>query len=108
MLLTGAFNETLWREHGRVVGDEMRAINNLMTTAAPLSSGRVSLAGHGPDLNNPRDPRNGRNGELSSEDPGLSGAFGAAYVHGMQFGTARGERPSMNGTRRMLASLKHC
>jgi len=105
MLQSGAFNSTLWRTHGRVVGDEMRAINNLMTTSTPLSPGRVSLAGHGPDINNPRDPRNGRNGELSSEDPFLSGAFAAAYVRGMQFG--EGERPTVNATRRMLASLKH-
>ena len=57
MLQSGAFNASLWRAHGRVVGDEMRAINNLMTTAQPFSAGRVSLAGHGPDINNPRDPR---------------------------------------------------
>lgn len=106
MLLTGAFNSSLWREHGRVVGDEMRAINNLMTTASPFSSSRVSLAGHGPDLNNPRDPRNGRNGELSAEDPFLTGAFSAQYVRGMQFGATL--TPAVNGTtRRMLASLKH-
>jgi hypothetical protein len=50
MLQSGAFNATLWRAHGRVVGDEMRALNNLMTTSTPLSPGRVSLAGHGPDI----------------------------------------------------------
>jgi hypothetical protein len=105
MLMTGAFNSSLWREHGRVVGDEMRAINNIMTTNSPLSSSRVSLAGHGPDLNNPRDPRNGRNGELSSEDPFLTGAFAAQYVRGMQFGNTA--TPAVNATRRMLASLKH-
>ena len=104
MLLTGSFNASLWQAHGRVVGDEMRAISNLATTAEALSPGRVSLAGHGPNINNPRDPRNGRNGELSSEDPFLSGAFAASYVRGMQFGK---EKPRVNGTRRMLASLKH-
>ena len=69
-----------------------------------MDAGFMSLAGHGPDINMPRDPRNGRNGELSSEDPLLSGAFAAEYVRGMQFGD---DEPSMNGTRRMLASLKH-
>jgi hypothetical protein len=54
MLQTGAFNLSLWREHGVVVGNEMRAINNIMTTNTAFSSARVSLAGHGPDINNPR------------------------------------------------------
>ena len=48
MILTGSFNRSLWLEHGRVVGDEMRAISNLATTADVLSAGKVSLAGHGP------------------------------------------------------------
>lgn len=50
MTLTGSFNASLWHSHGRVVGDEMRVINNLATTSTPLSPGRVSLAGHGPDI----------------------------------------------------------
>jgi beta-glucosidase len=50
MALTGSFNASLWHTHGRVVGDEMRVINNLATTSTPLSPGRVSLAGHGPDI----------------------------------------------------------
>ena len=105
MLLTGAFNRSLWLLHGDVVGREMRALSALLTTAPALSAGKMSLAGHGPDINNPRDPRNGRNGELSSEDPFLSGEFAAAYVQGMQFGPH--VTPSVNTTHRMLASLKH-
>jgi hypothetical protein len=54
MLLTGSFNRTLWQLHGDVVGREMRALNNLLTTSAALSAGKMSLAGHGPDINNPR------------------------------------------------------
>lgn len=52
------------------------------------------------------DPRNGRNGELASEDPLLSGIFAAEYVAGMQFGM-HGKRAVNTTTRRMLASLKH-
>ena len=107
MLLTGAFNRTLWHLHGQVVGDEMRALSNFATTSLNADAGAIpSLAGHGPNINQPRDPRNGRNGELSSEDPLLSGAFATAYVIGMQFGTD-GALAVNTTTRRMLASLKH-
>jgi beta-glucosidase len=107
MLLAGAFNRSLWRRHGEVVGDEMRAMSNFATTAlSGFAGGQASLAGHGPDINQPRDPRNGRIGELASEDPLLSGAFATEYVAGMQFG--RGGARAVNATtRRMLASLKH-
>ncbi len=107
MLLTGAFNRSLWRLHGQVVGDEMRAVSNFATTVTSGDAGgQSSLAGHGPNINNPRDPRNGRNGELSSECPFLSGVFATEYVLGMQFGSA--DALTLNtSTHRMLASLKH-
>jgi hypothetical protein len=61
MLLTGAFNRTLWHLHGQVVGDEMRALSNFATTlSVGDASAMSSLAGHGPNINQPRDPRNGR------------------------------------------------
>jgi beta-glucosidase-like glycosyl hydrolase len=108
MLLTGAFNRSLWRLHGQVVGDEMRAVSNFATTVTSGDSGgQSSLAGHGPNINQPRDPRNGRNGELSSECPFLSGVFATEYVLGMQFGSADAALAVNSSTRRMLASLKH-
>jgi hypothetical protein len=54
MLLTGAFNRTMWRAHGKVVGDEMRALSNFATTGLNADGGgQASLAGHGPDINQP-------------------------------------------------------
>ena len=54
MLLTGAFNRTMWRAHGEVVGDEMRALSNFATTGLNADGGgQASLAGHGPDINQP-------------------------------------------------------
>jgi len=101
MLQAGAFNRSLFRSHGDVVGTEMRAISNFKTTAESGDPGGLpSLAGHGPNINQPRDPRNGRNGELASEDPLLSGIFAAEYVAGMQFG-ARGKRAVNSTTRRV-------
>lgn len=55
MLSAGAFNRTLFRSHGDVVGNEMRAISNFRTTMLNGDPGGVaSLAGHGPDINQPR------------------------------------------------------
>lgn len=156
MLLSSAFNRTLWRQHGVVVGNEMRVLSNIATTSLSGDTSIPSLAGHGPDINQPRDrewhsggggggrlgggewvmgneewkwaveggsrerrdfyaplppltfcaARNGRNGELSSEDPFVSGAFATEYVLGMQWGAA-GKKDVNSTTRRMLASLKH-
>jgi hypothetical protein len=54
MLLTSSFNRSQWRAHGVVVGDEMRAMNNLRTSLPALTDDLSSLAGHGPDINQPR------------------------------------------------------
>ena len=72
--LAASGNATLWREKGRVMSDEMRALNNLAWHRADGSASFVGLNGFGPDINQPRDPRNGRAGELVSEDPYLTGA----------------------------------
>jgi len=68
---------------------------------SPLLSRVARLASHtaGPDINQPRDPRNGRAGELVSEDPLLSGEYAVEYVRGCQ----EGEDPSRM---LMLAGLK--
>lgn len=81
----------------------MRALNNIRWIAAggdEENGGGYDLSGHGPDVNQPRDPRNGRNGELLTEDPFLGGQAATAYIRGMQARGIEGEqlrglRPSL-------------
>jgi beta-D-xylosidase 4 len=99
--LAATFNASVWLEKGRTVGDEMRAMNSLGWHRADTQAGTdIGLNGEGPDINQPRDPRNGRIGELASEDPFLTGAYAAAYVQTSQVG----EDPRYL---RMSASIKH-
>ena len=79
-------NRTLWREKGRVLSDEMRALNNLAWHRADGAVTYSGLNGFGPDLNQPRDPRNGRQGELVSEDPFLTAEYAVNFLNGMQIG----------------------
>jgi beta-glucosidase-like glycosyl hydrolase len=99
--LAASFNASVWRAKGEVVGDEMRALSNLGWHRGDGQSGTMlSLSGYGPDINQPRDPRNGRIGELPSEDPLLTGAYAAAYVRGQQ------EGPDFPRYLKMSAGLK--
>lgn len=72
-----------------MVSDEQRAFNNLGVArihpglALPTN---VSLYAFGPNINLVIDPRNGRVGEVVSEDPYLSGQYAAAYTQGLQEG----------------------
>lgn len=85
--LAASFNRSVWRAKGEAVSDEMRAMNNLGWHRGDTQSGtQISLNGFGPDINQPRDPRNGRIGELASEDPFLTGQYAVEYVQGMQVG----------------------
>ena len=84
--LAASGNATLWAEKGRVVSDEMRALNNLAWHRADGGTSYSGLNGFGPDINQPRDPRNGRVGELAGEDPLLTGLYAVAYIRGMQEG----------------------
>lgn len=86
----------------------MRALNNIRWLGVGSdeeNGGGYDLSGHGPDVNQPRDPRNGRNGELLTECPFLGGEVAEGYVRGMQWGKAA----TWNDTTvaRMAASLKH-
>jgi xylan 1,4-beta-xylosidase len=101
--LAASFNRSLWASKGSVIGDEMRALNNLGWHRGDNQAGTmVSLSGQGPDINHPRDPRNGRIGELPSEDPALTGAYAVEVVRAMQ-----APDPSTGGLLKMTASLKH-
>jgi beta-D-xylosidase 4 len=83
----------------------MRALNNLQWhrgTGAPTWAGSMqSLSGFGPDINQPRDPRNGRAGELPTEDPTLAAEYAVEYVRGCQ------EIAGSPGRVQFLAGLKH-
>jgi len=106
LLLGGSFNRSVWLNHGIIIGKEMRAQSNIAIDSTPGSNAYNSLSGHGPDINQPRDPRNGRIGELISEDPYLTGVAAEKVVRGMQFG--KDIDPSdYSGPLVMLSSLKH-
>jgi xylan 1,4-beta-xylosidase len=78
-LLGASFNRTLFRNVGRVIGEELRALNN-------LQGGPSGYSCWSPDLNLARDPRWGRAQEVPGEDPLLTGEYGVAYVQGMMVG----------------------
>jgi Glycosyl hydrolase family 3 N terminal domain len=84
--LAASGNSTLWHEKGRVVGDELRALNNLAWHRADGSVSYSGLNGFGPDINAMRDPRNGRQGELVADDPYLTAAYAVQMLQGMQNG----------------------
>ena len=100
--LASSFNRTVFRAKGVVVSTEMRALNNLQWHRADgIPDSLQSLSGFGPDINQPRDPRNGRAGELPSEDRFLMAQYAVEYVQGCQ--------NSSNGSPywTMITGLKH-
>jgi beta-glucosidase-like glycosyl hydrolase len=86
LLLGGSFNKSVWLNHGIIIGKEMRAQSNIAIDSTPGANYYNTLSGHGPDINQPRDPRNGRIGELISEDTFLTGMAAEKVIRGMQFG----------------------
>lgn len=100
LLLAASFNRSLWRAKGNVVGVEARAFNNLNVSRIYDAASKVDLNAFGPDINLILDPRNGRNGELASEDPFLSGQYAVEYVRGAQ----EGEDPRYT---QLIMGLKH-
>jgi beta-D-xylosidase 4 len=91
-VLAASFNDSLWEAVGSVIGSEVRAANNAGGTRMrrPDAAGGfnanppIGVNGWGPNLNIARDPRWGRNEEVPSEDPFLSGKVGAAMTRGIQ------------------------
>eukprot|EP01062_Namystynia_karyoxenos_P033258 TRINITY_DN2446_c0_g1_i1.p1 TRINITY_DN2446_c0_g1~~TRINITY_DN2446_c0_g1_i1.p1 ORF type:complete len:823 (+),score=272.37 TRINITY_DN2446_c0_g1_i1:81-2549(+) len=73
-----AFNTSLVRDMGRVLGIELRAYYNLLA--------HNSLDTWSPTINLNRDPRWGRNVESPGEDPYVCGEYGLAYADGLQNG----------------------
>ncbi|PSR97910.1 Beta-D-xylosidase [Actinidia chinensis var. chinensis] len=70
-----SFNASLWKEIGRVVSDEARAMYN---------GGMAGITYWSPNVNIFRDPRWGRGQETPGEDPLLAGRYAAQYVRGLQ------------------------
>ena len=100
--LASTFNSTVFTQKGYVLGTEMRALNNLgWHRADTQSQTRIGLNGFGPDINQPRDPRNGRAGELASEDPFLIGSYAVGMVRAGQ------SDPLDPRTLKMSLGLKH-
>ena len=84
--LGASFNRSLWKAKGALMGDEIRAFNNLnwyrATGDAPNSL--IGLNGYGPNMNIMRDPRYGRGSEVPGEDPYLTGQYAVQMVRGAQ------------------------
>ena len=86
---------------GYVMGTEQRALSNIGASRFhPDHKNPVCLTAFGPNINIVRDPRFGRNSELASEDPLLSGTYAVHMVEGMQ---QRDEK----GYKKTAAYLKH-
>lgn len=89
--LGNAFNKTLWRAIGSVVGREARAISNLRKRNDGYGIGITDYDGltyWSPTINPQRDPRWGRNQESPSEDPYVVSDYAKAFVQGLQQGRA--------------------
>jgi len=98
--LGGSFNRSLWKVKGQIFSVEQRAFRNLGEVRLVGPTEGIGLTAFGPNLNIIRDPRFGRNSELPSEDPFLTGELGKSMVRGMQ------EHDSL-GRPRTLAFVKH-
>lgn len=82
--MTASFNETAWRLLGAVAGIELRAFYNIVE--ANSSNPGLGLTSWGPTINLIRDGRWGRAQESASEDPFVSGKYGAQVSAGLQSG----------------------
>ena len=99
-LLAASFNNSVWRTKGEVISTEVRALNNAHGHRGCGPPAKIGVNEWGPNINLVRDPRFGRNSELPSEDPYLSGRYAVQYVRGLQAG------PDPKYTK-VLATLKH-
>ena len=98
--LAAGFNASTWRDVGAAISTEMRAANNMHVGRTDCPTSAAGTNGWGPNVNLVRDPRWGRNIEVGSECPFVSGALGAAMIQGLQ---ATGDSEYV----KLLASIKH-
>jgi len=81
--MAATFDPDLLRKVARATGLEVRAKNN-DAVARGIHAYHTGLSCWSPVINIARHPLWGRNQETYGEDPFLSGAMAAAYVHGLQ------------------------
>jgi len=86
-----SFNMSLAEDMARAFGYELRAAFNTNRSANDFTNlkHRVGLATWSPTINIVRDPRWGRNVEVPSEDPYLTGQYAKAYTVGVQSGPSK-------------------
>ena len=84
-MLAASFNESIWHMKGEAISTEVRALNNVHGHRGCGPPAMIGIK-WGPNINLMRDPRFGRNSELPSEDPLLTGKYAAQYVRGLQEG----------------------
>jgi beta-D-xylosidase 4 len=99
--LGASFNRAGFRKMGEIISEELRALwlEGAEENGASTRP-HIGLDCWSPNINLNRDPRWGRNQEVVSEDPLLSGVFGVEYTRGLQ----EGEDPRfLKG----ISTLKH-
>lgn len=86
--LGSSWNTSMYREIGHIIGVELRSLWLHGATEASSWSGKphAGLDCWSPNININRDPRWGRNQEVTSEDPYANGVFGREYTIGLQKG----------------------
>jgi beta-D-xylosidase 4 len=99
-MMAASFNRELWFAKGDVISNEMRAYYHSKSKRGNKANSPIGLHGYAPSVNLMRDPRWGRNQEVPSEDPFLSGEYAKHYIQGMQQRDAQGYL-------KMHASIKH-
>jgi beta-glucosidase-like glycosyl hydrolase len=101
-VLAASFNRSAWRARGEMLSTEQRAFSNLRVKMIGCVDQPcfVMQLGFGPNIEIVRDPRFGRNSEIPSEDPVLSGHFASEVTRGLQ----EGKDPSRLKT---IAAMKH-
>jgi beta-D-xylosidase 4 len=99
-MMAASFNRQLWFAKGDVISNEMRAYYHTKSKRGNKANSPMGLHGYAPSVNLMRDPRWGRNQEVPSEDPFLSGEYAKHYIQGMQQRDAQGYL-------KMHASIKH-
>ena len=84
LALASSFNRTLWRKVASAIGDEARALNNLVIPSWLNNKLSSPLLLWAPNANLFRDPRWGRGQETSGEDPFLTSQYLMQFSKGIQ------------------------